>query len=108
MTNTISFDIISTDSLDTIHGGIDRSTYQSIGKNGAEIGVLAGGAAAGTYAGGPAGAAAGTAGAEVLNRTGLPGRVGSAVGGAVWDAGSAMGEGAYNAYSWVRNKVTGR
>ncbi len=108
MNNTISLDTISIDSLDTISGGIDRSTYQSIGKNGAEVGVLAAGAAGGTYAGGPAGAAAGTAGAEVLNRTGVPARVGSAVGGAVWDAGSAMGTGAYNAYNWVRNKVTGR
>src|SRR5690348_7057763 len=95
----LAFDTLSIDSLGTISGGIDRNTYTNVGKNAAEVGVLAAGAAGGTYAGGPAGAAAGTAAAEIANRTGVPGRVGAAVGGAVWDAGSAIGEAAYNGYS---------
>lgn len=104
----LTFTTISATTLDTVSGGIDRSTYQNIGGHGAEIGVLAAGAAGGTYAGGPAGAAAGTALAEGANRTGVPRQIGNAVGGAVWDAGTAIGEGAYNAYSGVRNFFGGR
>ena len=106
MSKTIS--ILSASELEVIYGGIDRNTYTSGGKNIAEVGVLAGGAAAGTYAGGPGGAALGTAGAELANRTGIPGRIGSAVGGAVCDAGSAIGQGAYNAYSWGRGLFGGK
>ena len=98
-----TFDTISIDTLDTVHGGIDRNTYTNAGGHAAEIGVLAAGAAGGTCAGGPAGAAAGTVAAEAANRTGIPKQVGQAVGGAFWDAGSALGEGAYNAYRGVRN-----
>lgn len=109
MTKTIdlAFDTLSIDALDSIHGGVDRNSYATVGKHASEVGVLAAGAAGGTYAGGPVGAAAGTAGAEVLNRTGVPGRVGAAVGGAVWDAGSAIGEGAYNGYRAVRGMFGG-
>lgn len=97
-----TFATLSTVSLSTVSGGIDRNTYTTAGKHGAEVGVLAAGAAGGAWAGGPGGAAAGTAGAEIANRTGIPGRVGSAVGGAFWDAGSALGQGAYNGYAATR------
>ncbi len=102
MSTITTFQTLSLETLDTVSGGIDRNTYTSAGKNAAEVGVLAAGAAGGAYAGGPGGAAAGTAAAEVANRSGIPARVGSAVGGAVWDAGSALGEGAYNAYQGAR------
>lgn len=99
----LTFTTLSLESLDTVAGGIDRSSYTNVGGHAAEVGVLAAGAAGGAYAGGPGGAAAGTALAEGANRTGVPRQVGQAVGGAVWDAGTALGEGAYNAYRGVRN-----
>ena len=101
-TTTIGFQTLSLETLDTVSGGIDRNTYTTVGGHAAEVGVLAAGAAGGAAAGGPGGAAAGTAAAEIANRTGFPQRVGQAVGGAVWDAGSAMGEAAYNGYQGVR------
>lgn len=99
----LSFQTLSLDTLETVSGGIDRNTYTNGGGHAAEIGVLAAGAAGGAYAGGPGGAAAGTALAEGANRTGVPRQIGQAVGGAVWDAGTKLGEGAYNAYRGVRN-----
>jgi hypothetical protein len=108
MSTSITFDTLSFESLTTVNGGIDRNTYANVGRHGAEVGVLAAGAAGGAWAGGPGGAAAGTAGAEIANRTGIPGRVGAAVGGAFWDAGTALGNGAYNAYSGARRLFGGK
>ncbi len=106
--DALSLNTLSLDTLSTVHGGIDRNTYTNVGGHAAEVGVLAGGAAGGAYLGGPGGAAAGTAAAETANRTGIPRRIGQAVGGAVWDAGSALGEGAYNAYQGVRRFFGGQ
>lgn len=102
-TSELTFTTLSLDTLETVSGGIDRNTYTNAGGHAAEIGVLAAGAAGGAAAGGPGGAAGGTVAAEVANRSGIPKQVGQAIGGAVWDAGSALGEGAYNAYRGVRN-----
>lgn len=102
MSSIPTFQTLSLETLDTVSGGIDRNTYTNVGGHAAEVGVLAAGAAGGAYAGGPGGAAVGTAAAEAANRSGIPRRVGAAVGGAVWDAGTALGEGAFNAYQGAR------
>jgi hypothetical protein len=107
-TTTLAFQTLSLETLDTVSGGIDRNSYTNVGGHAAEVGVLAAGAAGGAYAGGPGGAAAGTAAAEVANRTGIPRQVGAAVGGAVWDAGTAIGQGAYNGYQAVRGFFGGK
>ena len=110
MSNSTVFVSIETANLDLVSGGqgpglISREGYGNIGRHGAEIATLAGGAAAGTAMGGPGGAAAGVVGAEVANRSGVTGRIGQAVGQGLWDAGSALGEGAYNGYSWAKGKL---
>jgi hypothetical protein len=104
----LTFTTLSLETLDTVSGGIDRNTYTNVGGHAAEIGVLAGGAAGGAAMGGPGGAAAGTAAAEVANRSGIPKQLGQKLGGAVWDAGTALGEGAFNAYQGVRHMFGAR
>ena len=96
---------ISFDNLALVQGGVSRQDFQNFGGQAAEVGVLAGGAAAGTALGGPGGAAVGVVGAEVLNRTGVSKAAGEWAGGAVYDAGAAVGRGAANAWNGARKAV---
>jgi len=105
MTSTAELTTISFEALSTVQGGVDRQSFVNFGGQAAEVGVLAAGAAGGTYLGGPAGAAAGTAGAEILNRTGAPKSAGEWAGGAVYDAGAAVGRGVSNAWNGTRRAL---
>jgi len=105
MMNTTELTTISFDNLALVQGGVSRQDFVNVGGQAAEVGVLAGGAALGTALGGPGGAAVGTVGAEVLNRTGVSKSAGEWAGGAVYDAGVAVGQGAQNVWNAGRRAV---
>ncbi len=105
MNNAAELTTISLDALSTVQGGLDRQSFVNAGGQVVEVGVLAVGAAGGTYLGGPVGAAAGTAAAEIANRTGVPKSAGEWAGGAVYDAGAAVGRGVSNAYNGTRRAL---
>lgn len=92
MSNAIFLSIDSA-ALDTVTGGIDRDTYTSVGRNAGELGGTVGGAVAGaaTVPGtGPGAVAAAAGGGWAGGKVGA--WAGEKIGGALWDAGTAIGD----------------
>ncbi len=88
-------EVIDFNTLDQVNGGIDRNTYVTGGKAiGTVGGAVAGGAAGGYVSGGNPHIT--TAGAATGSMAG--GWLGKKLGGAVWDAGTALGNAAANWY----------